>query len=205
MANAKPDEAVPAPAPTEADARDIPIPFLQMTFGQFLDETRVGLAKIESASAQKDEVIAARNREITAKNELIQKHGAKIGEILGELYALMIDPLAEGKMDPESTFLQLKEVAAHQRQQLHDMQGLPAKVKELTTDLGMARILLQKAKTAGSVSGLERLPGGGVRLMVELDVDEAEPLLGWADGAGEDPAVYIARQIKDALVAVTSS
>jgi hypothetical protein len=40
---------------------------------------------------------------------------------------------------------------------------------------------------------------------VTLDVDEATPLLSWADGAGEDPAEYIAKQIKDALVAVTSS
>ena len=65
-------------------------------------------------------------------------------------------------------------------------------------------MLKDQAKT-GIPVGLELLPGGGIRLGVTLDVDEATPLLSWADSAGEDPAEYIAKQIKDALVAVTSS
>jgi hypothetical protein len=77
-------------------------------------------------------------------------------------------------------------------------------ISELRIDLGVARMLKYQGK-AGIPVGLERLPGGGIRLGVTLDVDEATPLLSWADGAGEDPAEYIAKQVKDALVAVTSS
>lgn len=80
---------------------------------------------------------------------------------------------------------------------------LGPKVESLTKDLGMARLAAQKRATIPQ--NLERLPGGGIRLAVELDVDESAPLLSWADSAGEDPATYIARQVKDALVAVTSS
>jgi len=72
-------------------------------------------------------------------------------------------------------------------------------------DLGVARMLLKQEKASGIPQGIVRLENGGIRLAVELDQDEAGPLLSWAESAGEGPAVYIARQIKDALVMVVSS
>jgi hypothetical protein len=77
--------------------------------------------------------------------------------------------------------------------------------KQKNMDLGVARMALQQAKASTIPQRLERLAGGGIRLAVSLDIDESAPLLSWADSAGEDPAEYISRQIKDALVAVTSS
>ena len=76
-------------------------------------------------------------------------------------------------------------------------------IKDLNVDLAVAKVAAEDAKL--NADAFRRLPGGGVRLLVTLDVDEAGPLLSWADSAGEDPATYIATQIKDALVAVTSS
>ena len=77
-------------------------------------------------------------------------------------------------------------------------------ISSLKMDLGVARMLKDQART-GIPAGMERLPDGGVRLGITIDVDTATPLLSWADGAGEDPATYIAAQVQDALVAVTSS
>ena len=79
-----------------------------------------------------------------------------------------------------------------------------AEIGSLKMDLGVARMLKDQARS-GIPLGLERLPDGGVRLGITLDVDTATPLLSWAEGAGEDPAAYIAAQAQDALVAVTSS
>jgi hypothetical protein len=78
-----------------------------------------------------------------------------------------------------------------------------ATIADLNTDLAIARIVAEDAKKLAG--GFQKLPDGSVRLVVTLDVDEATPLLSWAEGAGEEPGPYIATQIKDALVAVTSS
>lgn len=147
---------------SEEAGRAIYIPFVQRTFGQFLDESRVAVAEIESASAAKDAIIDQRNREISALHETIASKVAKIEE-------------------------------------------LEASAKQLAMDLGVARMLLKQAKASGIPQGIVKLDGGGIRLAVELDQDEAGPLLSWAESAGEDPAVYIARQIRDALVMVVSS
>jgi hypothetical protein len=80
---------------------------------------------------------------------------------------------------------------------------LEAQVKTLTTDLGMARMLL-KSK-AGIPQGIERLEGGGIRLAVTLDEDAAVPFLSQAECAGEDPAVFIQRQLEEALLAFAAS
>jgi len=80
-------------------------------------------------------------------------------------------------------------------------------IADLNTDLAVARLVAKDAKTVASAmpAGIQRTPDGGLRLMIRLDVDEATPLLSWADSAGEDPAEYIAKTLKDALVAVTCS
>jgi myo-inositol-1-phosphate synthase len=78
-------------------------------------------------------------------------------------------------------------------------------ITELKKDLGVARMLLKDGKVSAVSQGIERLPGGGIRLAVTLDCDDAAPLLSWAEGAGEDPETYIAKIIQDAVVSVVSS
>lgn len=223
MANETDEKPVYAyTAVTEEDAKGVFLTFAGLTVADFLDQARASVARLDTQLATqkdeinrhtvelqaKDETIAGRNREIvalhetvSAKTELVKKHGAKIAEILTELYALMIDPLADGKMDPEKAFIEIKAVAEAQRQQLNDALDLAGQVKELTEKLALQKVAMGQ----GMAKGLERLEGGGLRLPVTLDVDEATPLLSWAHDAGEDPLTYIARQIKDALVSVTSS
>lgn len=129
----------------------------------------------------KDETIAAREREISALHETI----AKKNEMIASL---------------EESFKAQGETIDALQGQLGTLRG---DLNEAKRDLGMLR-LAAKSK-ASSAPGIERLPGGGIRLAISLDCDEAEPLLSWADSAGEDPATYIAKTLKDALVAVTSS
>ena len=128
----------------------------------------------------KDQIIAARQREIEALHTTIAKKNGEIASFAESMKAQgdTIDAM-QGQIDT-----------------------LHGNLNEAKRDLGMARM----AKQAAAIpQGLERLKNGGIRLAVELDQDEAEPLLSWANSAGEDPAVYIARQIKDALVMVVSS
>ena len=79
-------------------------------------------------------------------------------------------------------------------------------IRDFGVELAVAKLVATDAKkVAQHERNFQVLPEGGIRLVVNLDVDESTPLLSWADSAGEDPGTYIARQIKDALVAVTSS
>lgn len=54
-------------------------------------------------------------------------------------------------------------------------------------------------------SGLERLKDGSLRVVVTVPVDQATPLLSWAEGAGEDPQRFIQTQVEEALIAYTSA
>ena len=79
-------------------------------------------------------------------------------------------------------------------------------IRDLGADLAVAKMVATDAKkVARHEQNFQMLPEGGIRLMVTLDVDESAPLLSWAESAGEEPGEYIAKTIKDALVAVTSS
>jgi uncharacterized coiled-coil protein SlyX len=106
------------------------------------------------------------------------------------------------------TIASLEESFKAQGETIDALQGqldtLHGDLNEAKRDLGMAR-LANQAKASSAPTGIERLPGGGIRFPVELDVDESAPLLSWADSAGEDPLVYIQRQIHDAMVMVVSS
>jgi type II secretory pathway component PulM len=196
--------------------------FAGLTVADFLDQARASIARVDQKVEEqkdeisrqtvelqaKDETIAARNREIealhgtvTAKTELVQKHGAKLAEVLTELYALMIDPLADGKMNPEKAFAEIKAAAEESRQKLADAQGLEAQVKTLTDKLALQKVAMGNAMP----KGLERLADGGIRLPVTVDKDMAEPLLSWANDAGEEPEAYIGKVLADALVSVVSS
>lgn len=80
-------------------------------------------------------------------------------------------------------------------------------IENLKLDLGASRLAVQQAKTAAPapMQSMQRLPNGGVRVLVTLDQDTAVPLLSQAEQAGEDPAKYIATQLGEALLAYTSS
>jgi uncharacterized coiled-coil protein SlyX len=137
----------------------------------------------------KDETIAAREREIAALHGTIAKKNETIASL-------------------EESFKAQGETIDHLNAQIAKRDETIATFADneliLKRDLGMAR-LAAKSKASSAPAGIERLPGGGIRFPVELDVDEAGPLLDWANSAGEDPAVYIARQVKDAMVMVVSS
>jgi uncharacterized coiled-coil protein SlyX len=130
----------------------------------------------------KDETIAAREREIAALHGTIAKKNETIASL-------------------EESFKAQGETIDTLQGQLDTLHG---DLNEAKRNLGMAR-LAAKSKASSVPAGIERLPGGGIRFPVELDVDEAGPLLDWANSAGEDPAVYISRQVKDAMVMVVSS
>ena len=77
-------------------------------------------------------------------------------------------------------------------------------ISSLKMDLGVARMLKDQART-GIPVGLERLPDGGVRLGITLDVDTATPYLSQAECAGEDPVVYIQRMVEESVLAFSAS
>ena len=130
-------------------------------------------------------------------------------------YGLTVDQIVEAARENEQKIQQaasekeagLSETIAARNREIESLQNTIREknktMESLTMDLGVARMLAKQAKASGS--GFERLADGGLRVLVNLDVDEATPLLSWAEGANEDPATYIAAQIRDALVAVTSS
>ena len=97
----------------------------------------------------------------------------------------------------------LQELTAADAAKAAQIAELGPKVDSLTKDLGMARMTAKA--TAGTSRGIERLPGGGIRLAVTLDEDSATPFLSQAECAGEDPAVFIQRQLEEALLAFAAS
>lgn len=56
-----------------------------------------------------------------------------------------------------------------------------------------------------SERGMQTLPDGSVRLTVTVPADAAATFKAWAEGAGEDPASYIGRQVEEALLAYSMS
>jgi len=159
-------------------------------------------AKVEQEFAADDQPGASTEASaLVADNSTMTIYGQTMGEIMD-----LKDSVINRKHD-ETVVLQA---------QVDELTGKiaakDAKIAELVeysqkknADLGIARMALQESKVSTIPQKLERLAGGGIRLAVTLDVDEATPLLSWAESAGEDPAIYIAAQVKDALVAVTSS
>jgi uncharacterized coiled-coil protein SlyX len=120
----------------------------------------------------KDETITARNREIEALHKTVAEKNEKAAQLEGNINGLNV-ALAE----TEAT-----------------VKELTAKVTELTEKLALVKM---QAKTMPK--NLERLEGGGIRLPITLDVDDAEHYLSEADTAGEDPATYIQQQVENAV------
>ena len=144
---------------------------------------------------------------IIAQDDTMTASGLTVGQMVEA--AKMDKQRLQGELDARDATIQgLNETVSAKNAKIDELveysKKKNAEIGELKIDLGVARLAKDSAK-AGIPAGLERLPGGGIRLAVTLDVDEATPLLSWAEGAQEDPATYIAAQIKDALVAVTSS
>jgi hypothetical protein len=144
--------------------------------------------------------------EFIAQDDTMTCYEVTVREIItaGQNEAVRFKNESEGK---DGTIFELNAQISTKNTEIKDLAAESGKkdtqIKSLERDLGIARLAAQKNATGAP--GLQRLPGGGIRLMVTLDVDESAPLLSWADSAGEDPGEYIAKQIKDALVAVTSS
>ena len=64
---------------------------------------------------------------------------------------------------------------------------------------------LQTIAFLKSQVGFNRLPDGGVSFLLVLDIDAASPLLDQAEGAQEDPATFIPRQVSEAMLAYANS
>lgn len=172
----KPAETEVVQAPVQFIAEDETMTTYGMTVAQIIEVNRVECERIANESAAKDETITAKEAKIVELVEYGKKKNAMLQEVV--------------------TADQAKAVQVAE---------LGAKIDSLTIDLGVARMLAKQAKASSVPAGIERLPGGGIRLAVTLDVDEAAPLLSWAESAGEDPAEYIAKTLKDAMVMVVSS
>jgi hypothetical protein len=168
--------------------------------------------EVQAFSADDQPVVAVETIQETgpviADNDTMTIYGQTMGEIIelkdtvinrkhDEIITLraQIDELSGRVTAKEAKIAELVEYSQKKNTEIGD----------LKKDLGVARMAVQQAKASTIPQKLERLAGGGIRLAVTLDVDEAAPLLSWSDSAGEDPATYIAAQIKDALLAVTSS
>lgn len=67
------------------------------------------------------------------------------------------------------------------------------------------KIHLQTIALLKSQLGFKRLPDGGVSFLLVLDIDAASPLLDQAEGAQEDPATFIPRQVSEAMLAYANS
>jgi hypothetical protein len=160
----------------------------------------MGRAKVEQEFPTDDQPGAS-----TEASALVADNRTIYGQTMGEIMDLK-DSVINRKHD-ETVVLQAQvdELAGKVAAKDAKIAELVEYSQKKNADLGIARMALQESKVSTIPQKLERLAGGGIRLAVTLDIDESAPLLSWADSAGEDPAEYISRQIKDALVAVTSS
>ena len=133
------------------------------------------------------------------------------GQTVDEIIAGMREDVQRFKEEAEAagaTIIALNETITAKNAKIDELVEYSKKknetISELRIDLGVARMLKDQAK-AGIPVGLERLPGGGIRLPVTLDVDTATPYLSQAESAGEDPAVYIQRMVEEAVLAFAAS
>ena len=76
-----------------------------------------------------------------------------------------------------------------------------AVMRAVEAEESLAKAAVKIAALKANGGGFEKLPDGGVKFVLVLDVDQATPLLSWAEGAEEDPATYIPRQVAEALQA----
>lgn len=125
-------------------------------------------------------------------------YGLTLGEIVADRDGLW-KQLLEAKQsieDKNSALLQQSERIEALEKQVADAQKrpvAPSAEKERALD------------TPAPLAPLQRLKDGSVRLMVTVPADAAEPLLSWAEIAGEDPTTYIQKNVEEALLAFTSS
>lgn len=179
-------------AVTEEDAKGVFLTFAGMTAADFLDQARASIARVDTKVAEQKDEISRQTVELQAKDETIAAREREISSLHGTITS------KNGKIDGliDAWRLTNETLAAAEAKVVE----LGSQVKELTEKLALVKMAGKSMP-----KGLERLEGGGLRLPVTLDVDEATPLLSWAADAGEDPAEYVAKIIKDALVSVVSS
>ena len=140
-------------------------------------------------------------RSLNAAQQIIDAHAAQ-DAARGRQIAALENAVAEKDATIQAQMARLQELEAAAAVNAETIAEL-SKPKPAPTpeQLGAA----MASAGLGNSAGLQRLANGGLRVMVEVDVDTATPLLSWAESAGEDPVTYIQRQVSDALVAVTSS
>ena len=179
-------------AETEEDAGKVFLTFAGMSVADFLTQARAATARLSNEVVEQKDKVDLQVVELQAKDETITARNREI-KALHETIAAKNEAIAQGEIALNNDNVALMAAEAK-------IVGLVAEVKTLNEKLAFARMAAVSAP-----KGVERTESGGIRLAVTLDVDEATPLLSWAESAGEDPAEYIARQVHDALVAVTSS
>jgi hypothetical protein len=79
---------------------------------------------------------------------------------------------------------------------------LQAAIDAMTSQLNDARQANAMLRFAGT---FQRLPNGSISFPVVLDADAAAPLLSQAEGAQEEPATFVPRQVAEALLAYSMS
>lgn len=179
-------------AETEEDASKVFLTFAGMSVAEFLTQARAATARLSNEVVEQKDKVDLQVVELQAKDETITSRNREI-KALHETIAAKNEAIAQGETALNNTNFAL--TAAESK-----VTELAVEAKTLNEKLAFARMAAAKAP-----KGVERTESGGIRLMVTLDVDEATPLLSWAESADEDPAEYITRQVHDALVAVTSS
>jgi len=180
-------------AVTEEDAKGVFLTFAGMTVADFLDQARASIARVDKKVAEQKDEISRQTVELQAKDETIKAREREISSLHGTITSKngKIDELIDAQK-PANETLAVAEAKVVE---------LGAQVKTLTDKLALQKVAMGNAMP----KGLERLADGGIRLPVTVDKDMAEPLLSWANDAGEEPEAYIGKVLADALVSVVSS
>lgn len=135
-----------------------------------------------------EETLARQPEPLVADEETMTVYGQTLGELMGAAKQKILT--LESAADSRELVIGEKVARIGELEQcVTTLEGQVTGGKIVIADL--------RQKT-----GLQRLPTGSIQLLVTLDVDAATPLLAQADQAGEDPEVYIQRQVADALLAV---
>lgn len=81
-----------------------------------------------------------------------------------------------------------------------DLKNLPELPQEPPSREALEKLAAEFREKFNARPGIKLLPNGSIALEVVIDEDLAGALLEWAEGAGEDPATWINRQINEALL-----
>lgn len=141
----------------------------------------------ESAQAEQPAALVADENTMTI-------WGQTIGSILGDNRVAF--EAQQNELQAEKA-----KVSDHQA----TIEGKDTEIAMLVEQLGKAKERAALLSIAPKSAPFVKYPDGSIALHVVLDVDSATPYLEQAEGAGEDPATYIPRQVAEALAAYSFS